>query len=266
MKRERMHIEGPQRNFEKGVDVYAVRSPYLGATGVVEVLLPDGVKQGERFRTLYVLPVEAGVGGVYGDGLAEVRACDIHNRHRLICATTSFDTLPWYGAHATNPQMRHEQHIREVVVPLVESRYPATGAPADRLLLGFSKSGWGAVSMLLRNPELYGAACSWDAPLMMDESSLSFRSLDHFGTPAQAAAYAPVSLVRQRASLLAQQPARLAILGCDKFAQHTIQYHELLEALRVPHVFNNDLRAEHRWDSGWLPVAVDLFLQHAPPV
>ena len=35
--------------------------------------------------------------------------------------------------------------------------------------IGFSKSGWGAFSLLLRHPEVFGRAAAWDAPLMLEQ-------------------------------------------------------------------------------------------------
>ncbi len=257
-------VQGPVDDAAKGVKVFRVDSPYLGRQSTVEVLLPDKLEAGRTYRTLYVLPVEGGIGGKYGDGLAEVRKADAHNRYGLICVTMSFDTVPWYGAHATNPRIRHEEFIKRVVVPLVESRFPASGKPGDRLLLGFSKSGWGAVSLLLRDPAFFGAACSWDAPLMMTEAKLGYASKNHFGTPEQAAPYVPVNLVKQRAAELAGGPPRLTILGKNTFGGDTRKFHELLEAHGVPHRYDNELLFKHHWESGWVPKALAIFLSPAP--
>jgi poly(3-hydroxybutyrate) depolymerase len=256
-------IEGPVDDAAKGVKVFKVDSPYLGRASTVEVLLPDKLEEGRTYRTLYVLPVEGGIGGQYGDGLAEVRKADAHNRYGLICVTMSFDSVPWYGAHATNPRIRHEEFIKRVVVPLVESRFPASGKPAGRLLIGFSKSGWGAISLLLRDPAFFGAACSWDAPLMMTEAKLGYASKHHFGTPEQAAPYVPVNLVKQRAAELAKGPPRLTILGKNTFGGDTRKFHELLDAHGVPHRYDNELTFKHHWESGWVPKALEIFLAPA---
>ncbi|MEX0653518.1 MAG: alpha/beta hydrolase-fold protein [Phycisphaeraceae bacterium] len=255
-----VHIEGPVANPDKGVATFTVTSPYLGQPSTIEVLLPDTIEADHTYRTLYVLPVEGGIGGQFGDGLAEVRKADAHNRHGLIGVTMSFDSVPWYGAHATDETKRHAAFIKEVVVPLIESRYPATGNPEDRLLIGFSKSGWGAVSLLLRDPDFFGAACAWDAPLMMTEAELRWGSRHHFGTPEQAAPYVPATLVPQRAAALTDGPPRLTILGKDLFGRHVRQFHELLNTHHVPHHYNNDLTFKHHWESGWVPEALEIFL------
>lgn len=258
-----VHMDGPTRNAEKGVDVYSIESPYLGKPSTIEVLQPDQFEEGGQYRTLYVLPVEGGIGGTYGDGLAEIRKHNLHNTYNLICVTMSFDTVPWYGQHATDKTIRHAPFIREVVVPLIESRYPTTGKPGDRLLLGFSKSGWGAVSMLLRHPDFFGAAAAWDAPLMMTEKEMAWGSRRHYGEPDHMAPYVPTMLIEEKASVLTQEPARLAIFGHDVFGPHGRKFHDLLDALKVPHHFDNSLKFKHHWNSGWVKPAVDAFMQHA---
>jgi len=239
---------------------FELDSPHLGEPSTVRVLLPTRVEPGQTLRTLYVLPVEGGVGGPHGDGLAVVRDADAHNRYGLICVSMSFDTVPWYGAHAEDPKIRHEAFIKEALVPAIEQRFPATGEPSDRLLLGFSKSGWGAVSLLLRSPDFFGSACAWDAPLMMTEDDLKWGSRRHFGTPEQAAGYVPLSLVPKAAAALAEGPPRLAVFGRDLFGRHTRQFHALLEKHGIPHRYDAALRFKHRWDSGWVPVALERWL------
>ena len=65
---------------------------------------------------------------------------------------------------------------------------PVQTVPAGRLLLGFSKSGWGAFSLLLRHPDVFGRAAAWDAPLMMNKPG-PYGSGDIFGTPENFARY-----------------------------------------------------------------------------
>jgi len=260
MPSQTLQIDGPVHDSAKGVDVFTVTSSYLKGANKIEVLLPDQVESGRKYRTLYVLPVEGHIGGEYGDGLAEVRKADTHNRYQLICVTMAFDTVPWYGAHAANQSIRHEDYIKQVVVPLVESRFPATGNPADRLLFGFSKSGWGAFSLLLRDPDFFGAACAWDSPMMMTEVDPKYGSREHFGTSEQMAPYVVSTLAMQRAAAFAGGSPRFTLLGHDAFGAETLAYHQLLLKLGLPHHFDNRLLYKHHWHSGWVPKALDLFL------
>ncbi|MEX2607246.1 MAG: alpha/beta hydrolase-fold protein [Kiritimatiellia bacterium] len=260
-----LRAESPAITVQDGIHVFTPSSPFLGEDCDVRVLLPDPLEPGKRYRTLYVLPVVGVKGrGEFGDGLEELRKADAHNRWGLIVVAPSFDSVPWYGSHATDPKIRHEQYLKEVVVPFVEKNFPATGQSSDRLLLGFSKSGWGAVSLLLRDPDFWGAACSWDAPLMMDQQKLGWGSARHFGTPEHAVPHLPVTLARSKAAAFTDSPPRLFILGKNIYGKHTREFHDLLTEVKIPHHYDNSLAFKHRWDSGWLPPALELMFGNAP--
>lgn len=263
---EGVAADGPVRDAAKGVDVFQVASPYTGGRNRVEVLLPDKVEAGLVYPVLYVLPVGGDFGGKYGDGLQEVRKADAHNRHGLIAVSMAFDTVPWYGANATDLRIRHEDYLLKAILPLIEGRYPASRQAADRLLIGFSKSGFGAVNLLLRNPEVFGFACSWDAPLSFTAKDFGqVGTRPHFGTAEQMARYIPADLATQRAPELARQPARLVILGKSLWGKPTEKFHRHLDSLGIPHRYDDTLTGEHSWSSGWVAKAVELLLALRQP-
>ncbi|MFW6367329.1 MAG: alpha/beta hydrolase-fold protein, partial [bacterium] len=209
----------------------------------------------------------------FGDALMEVRKADLHNRHDLICVTMAFDTTPWYGNNPRNPAIRHADYITDVVLPLIEKHYPVKPAPESRLLLGFSKSGWGAFSLLLRNPDVFGYACSWDAPLVMDEDDFKLWGVDrHFGSKENFMAYSPLTLAKKNADVFRDGPARLVLLGhqffgsrwaTSKDAPHTAAFYQKLQKLDIPHAYNNKLPAAHSWNPKWLVPAVERLMDTA---
>ena len=109
--------------------------------------------------------MEAGEGTRWGDAFAEIKKHDLHNKHNAVCVFPTFADLPWYADHPENPQLQQEAYLLHDVLPLVEKHYPVR---EERLLVGFSKSGWGAWSLLLRHPDLFHRAAAFDAPMMMD--------------------------------------------------------------------------------------------------
>jgi len=268
-------VAGPVFKKEKQVWGYKVTSPYLKGENEVEVLLPDTFDKAKQYRVLYVLPVEPGIGGYFGDGLQEMRKADVHNRYDLICVAMAFDTVPWFGAHATDPQIRHEDHLMKVVVPLVESRCPTLGTREGRLLLGFSKSGWGAFSLILRNPGFFGYACSWDAPLMVEWPG-NWGIKEHFGTQENFEKYQIPRLFEKQASLFKKR-TRLVLLGEMVFGAadspdtrgHAVLAHEKMTELGIRHAYRNDLKIPHQWksdagpDKGWEKPAVDMLMEIA---
>ncbi len=257
-----VEISDAEKNND-GFLVHRVRSPYQSGPTLVKILLPDGVDDGKHYRVLYVLPVEAGDGDRWGRGLLEVKKHDLHNRHRLICVLPTFSQLPWYADHPTNPGIRQESHFLRVVVPLVESRYPALVRPEGRLLVGFSKSGWGAFTLLLRNPQLFAGAAAWDAPLMEPRPE-RFGMGPIFGTQENFEHYQVSTLLERQAPSL-RQNTRLVLTGSDAFRPHHVETHEQLTNLAVPHVYRDGPHRRHHWQSGWLPEAVNLLVSPDPP-
>ena len=263
----------------RGVWRYEVDSPFQHKPNAVEVLLPDDFDPkaardaGKAYRVLYVLPVEAAPGRAWGDGLQEVRKAGAHNRHRLICVAPAFDALPWYDDHPTDPKVRHETYLKRAVVPLIESRYPTPGTREGRLLLGFSKSGWGAFSLILRDPDFWGYAASWDAPLMLDGADLGvFGTGPAFGTRENFERYLPTRLAERQAGAFRDRP-RLVLAGTANFGPepagrfkdhpHTAAFHDKLARLGVRHVYRNDLAVRHHWESGWVKPVVDALAELA---
>jgi hypothetical protein len=261
-------ISDSVRDDERGVQVFTVTSPYTKRANPIEVLLPDHLEEGRRYPVLYILPVGGEPDGPHGDGLREVRKADAHNRFGVICVSMRFDSVPWYGSHATDPTIRHDVYILDVVLPLIEARFPVSTAAKDRLLFGFSKSGFGAVSLLLRHPDIFGAACSWDAPLAFTEADFGkVGTRPHFGSAEQMAQYTPMTLlntISQKqdavfASFTTGSP-RLYVFGKSVWAGETRRFHKRLDELAIQHVYDDSLEFAHAWPSGWVPLALDRFL------
>ncbi|HYE18554.1 MAG TPA: hypothetical protein VEA69_08925 [Tepidisphaeraceae bacterium] len=239
----------------------------------LEVLLPKTYDKAKPHRVVYVLPVEAAPLGPpkrWGDGLMEVKKHDLHNTHDVLCVAPTFDTIPWYIDHATDSHIRQATYLRQVVT-LIEQTYKTPGTREGRLLLGFSKSGWGAVSLVLRDPDFYGAAAAWDAPLMLrDEDWQNFEIPKAAGTREVFGAAAPPNLVPRMPAEFKNRK-RLALLGEKNFGPapaakyapdgHTLTFHKWLDRHGIPHLYRNDLKVDHHWESGWVKPAFDLLVQ-----
>lgn len=239
-----------------GFLVHTVKSEYQAGPTQIRVLLPDRLEPEVRYPVVYVLPVEPQDEHRYGDGLIEVRPHDLHNHHGALFVAPTFSHLPWYADHPTDPHIRQETYFLEVVVPFIEGHYPAKPGSGGRLLLGFSKSGWGAYSLLLRHPEFFGRAAAWDAPLMMDSPG-KYGSGDIFGSKENFGKHQITKLLERRAEDLGGDE-RLILLGYGNFRDHHGQAHALMERLGIPHTYRDGPERQHDWHSGWVPDAVKL--------
>ncbi len=243
---------------QNGLLVHTVLSPYQSGPTEIRVLLPVQRDNETRCPVVYVLPVEAGNAHRYGDGLLEIQKRDLHRRFSAIFVAPTFSQLPWYADHPSDPEVRQESHFLEVVVPFIEQRYSARADRDGRLLVGFSKSGWGAYSLLLRHPDRFGKAAAWDAPLM-EEAPARFGMGPIFGTQDNFALYQVSALLDRHASDLRARN-RLILLGYGNFRDQHEQFHSLLLNLKVPHVYHDGPKRQHIWESGWLAEAVELLL------
>jgi S-formylglutathione hydrolase FrmB len=254
-------ISAAQRDAD-GFLSHTISSSYQPGATRMRVLLPDALKNGDqdspRLPVVYMLPVEARDERRYGDGLLEVRRHDLHNKHEVIFVAPSFAQLPWYADHLHDPNVRQEAHLVQAVVPLIEKTYPAIAEPRGRLLVGFSKSGWGAWTLLIRHPEVFGRAAAWDAPLVTMQFG-KFQSGPIFGSEANYAEYDLRGLLREQVGALGKEP-RLILLGKGPFAEDTAATHLLLTSLSIPHAYLDGPVRKHDWHSGWVSEAVELLL------
>jgi S-formylglutathione hydrolase FrmB len=246
------------RATEDGVLVHEVTSPYQAGTTLIRVLLPDRPAAGKRHPVVYVLPVEAGTEHRYGDGLAEVTKLGLANKLGAAFVAPTFSHLPWYADHPTDKQVRQETYLLRVVVPYVEKTYPVKAEAGGRLLLGFSKSGWGAFSLLVPHPDVFGRAAAWDAPLMLDRPG-KYGSGDVFSTAENFAGYQVTRLLEAQADQV-REGKRLILLGYGNFRADHQAAHELMDKLKVSHEYRDGPARKHDWHSGWVAEAAELLL------
>lgn len=246
---------------DNGFLVHQVECPLQAGKTQIQVLKPDKLASDRRCAVVYVLPVEDGMGHQYGDGMMEVKKHDLHNTHQVIFVAPTFSHVPWYADHPTDPVIRQESYLLEIVVPFVEKSYPVLGEPRGRLLLGFSKSGWGAWTLLLRHPDVFGRAAAWDSPMTMDRFG-AFGSGAIFGTPENFEKYRVGKLLREKAGAV-RDGKRLILMGFGSFPQGHEKVHAQLDELKIPHVYRDGPLRKHDWHGGWVSEAVALLVGKA---
>lgn len=246
---------------ENGIRTHRVTSPRQSAETTIRVLLPHDIKPGERLPVIYVLPVEPARETRYGDGLQEVLREDLHNGYRTIFVAPDFALLPWYADHPERSEVAQESYFVGTVVPFVDQTYPTIPDRESRFLLGFSKSGWGAWTLLLRNRDRFGRAAAWDAPLMMQEVG-RYGNGPIFGTQAQFEKYRLTDLIKHDPHGLDD---RLILAGSANFRLEHEDAHKLLVRRGIQHAYHEGARQiRHHWGSGWVAPAVHMLLDSNP--
>lgn len=251
-----------QKEIDGGFHTFHIASPYQARKTRLRILLPDNFDLRRSYRVLYVLPVHEDGVEEHGDGLIEIKKLDIHNQHQLICVAPGYTSKPWYADHDANPHKQDESHLLKTVIPFIEKRYPVQADAHGRLLLGFSKSGWGAVSLLLRNPDVFYRAAAWDSGVRVDtgpmeEADRVKRIAREFGSPENFEAYRLSNLIQKRGEALGNQ-ARLFYINTEgKRASGGAELHQLLVDCGIPHRYLMEPYRKHAWDSGWIPEAIN---------
>lgn len=246
------------RTDQQGFLYHEVESPFQSGKTKVRVLLPEKMEPGKKYPVIFVLPVEAGIENRYGDGLLEVKKTNLHNRFPAIYVAPTFSHLPWYADHPTRPEIRQETYFLQVVMPFIEKTYPVLPGPRGRLLLGFSKSGWGAFSLLLRHPHLFGKAAAWDAPLLLARPD-RYGSGEIFAGEENFKQYHVPTLLEKRAAEL-QKEKRLILTGYGNFRDQHQQVFARLQEWRVAVDYRDGPSRKHDWHSGWVAEAVELLM------
>ena len=204
-----------------------------------------------------MLPVEAGLKTVYGDGLHTLQSLNAQNQYNVTIVEPSFGIEPWYADNPDEPDVRHETFLVTELVPWVRQTLAMTG-DEQNWLCAFSKSGLAGQTLLLKHPDLFDLAASWDFPGDMpahDEYGAGAAAC--YGTDANFQAHYRLTsqFVDARRSPF-RHDCRIWIGQGSVFADNTSRYESILAAAGVRYATGTALDKPHRWDSGWLPEAL----------
>jgi len=247
-----------------GVVSFTITAPgYQRGPKRLEVLVPDRVAPGRRLPVVYLLPVNTGLDGPWGSPIEQIRRHDLANRHQVICVVPTYDVEPWFGDLPAQPAdsaplIRQQAYLTDIVLPLVEREFPALTEREGRFLIGFSKSGFGALALLLRHTELFAAAAVYDCadPDVTPENFVAWQLPASYGTRANYDEnfHVPTLLARHGAALR-DGPRRVALLAGSAQYVGVANVLRALAVQQVPHSHHVFPGMDHRWDVGWLPVA-----------
>jgi hypothetical protein len=241
-----------------GVATYQVTSANNGPSPQpLRVLAPTNPAPGVPHNFLWVLPVEAGLGNAFGDGLETLRALDAQDQYNLTIIEPSFGIDPWYADNPTDPNVQYETFMTGELVPWAEQNLATTGNEQN-WLIGFSKSGIGGQDLILKHADIFALAASWDFPADMS-------AYDEFGADS-AAGYGTDANFQANYRLTASfvdahkgpflSSNRIWIGGYSLYGTDVSDYDSLLTSEGIAHTTGTPQQAAHRWDSGWVPEAL----------
>jgi Putative esterase len=246
-----------------GVASYDYTSPDDGdGTHVLRVLAPTHPAPGVPHNFLYVLPVQPGVETTYGDGIETLRSLDAQDTYNLTIIEPSFAVDPWYADNPNVPGVQYETFLAKDLVPWVTQHLSRAGHERN-WLIGFSKSGMGAADLLFKHPDVFSVAASWDFPADMPSyNQFGTSSSDEYGTDAnfQANYRLTRSFVDSHKTPFLSQN-RIWIGSYEVFGSDMADYNALLTSEGIQHTTETPTPMAHRWDSGWVPIALSALSQ-----
>jgi hypothetical protein len=246
-----------------GIESYRVISSDDGSSPqTVRILRPTHPAPGVSHNFLYVLPVQKGLGTSYGDGLETMLALNAQNQYNLTIIEPAFATDPWYANNPIDPYIQYETYMTRDLVPWVEKNF-ATSGNEQNWLIGFSKSGIGGQDLLLKHPDIFTLAASWDFPADMSAyGQYGPSSVIGYGTNAnfQAKYRLTAAFVDAHKGPFLKR-SRIWIGGYAFFGTDVSNYGALLSSAGIAYSSETPQPMAHRWDSGWVPIALAALYQ-----
>jgi len=243
-----------QSTDSNGVQHYQVTSPDNGpGPQSMEVLQPSNPAAGVAHNFLYVLPIAPGDDG----GLQVIQSLNLQNQYNLTVIVPSFSINPWYADNPLDANLHEDTFMAMDLQPWVKANLSTTGSE-QHWLIGFSKSGIGGQTLILRHPDKFTLAATWDFPADMTAyDQFGTNSSDSYGTDANFQAN-----YRLTAAFVAAHAApfkannRIWIGGYQVFQQDMADYDALLTAQGIQHTTETPTAMPHDWDSGWITIAL----------
>ncbi len=246
----------------QGVKSYNVISDSNGyGSQILRVLSPANPAPGVAHNFLIVLTVNPGQASRYGDGLQTMQAFDAQDRYDLTIIEPTFASDPWYADNPDYMYLQYETFMTQDLVPWIKHNLATTGHE-QIWLIGFSKSGLAAQDLILKHPDLFTLAASWDFPAGMSSYNQIGGASTDYGTNANFQAN-----YRLTASFLNVHKApfvnrdRIWIGGYAVFRKEISDYSALLTSVGIAHTTGTPRPMAHRWNSGWVPVALAALYQ-----
>ncbi|MBL9090682.1 MAG: hypothetical protein JNL96_05630 [Planctomycetaceae bacterium] len=234
---------------------FSINTPYQRATTNVRILLPANFDPAKQYRVVYVLPVTPNLDRTYGDGLITARNNNLQNVYDAIFVAPSFSDMPWFADNANDSSIWQESYFVDVVVPFVDSLFNHLPGAEGRYLLGFSKSGYGALALLLRNSGVFNKAVAWDSEITMSDPSGSYGYMGILGTRANFDAnYRITNLIYQHQAEFINGPPRAIIYGNSgsQYYNYSPAGDAAFTQAQIPHLFLVSAPKSHHWDGGWI--------------
>src|SRR5262245_65091521 len=240
-----------------GVQLYSVTWDTLGYHPfAVRVLAPDHPSTDYAHSFLYALPVEGGLAqSTWGSGLDELRQLGVENQYDATIIEPIFPIDPWYADNPLDATIDFETFMATLLPAWVNSNF-ATSGTEDDLLIGFSKSGYGALDLLIKHPDVFDAVAAWDFPADM-AAYTDYGASANYGIDTNFQNnYRLTGTFIDTWKAPFNTEDRILISEGSVFATQVADFDALLTSYGVEHTLLTQTSDAHNWSGGWLSDAV----------
>jgi hypothetical protein len=250
-------FQASYQSTSSGIASYTLLSSNDGhGPQTLRVVKPASPAAGVAHNFLIVLPVEAGLGSAYGDGLATMKSLGAQDKYNLTIVEPTFAIPPWYADNPTDSHIQYEKFLTQELVPWLKQNLATTGHE-QVWLIGFSKSGIGGQDLILKHPDIFTLAASWDFPADISAYNQYGDSSASYGTDANFQSnYRLTPTFVQAHAAPFQQDKRIWIGGFALYQTDMSDYNTLLTSKGVLHTTQTPTASSHTWTSGWVPGAL----------
>lgn len=164
-------------------------------------------------------------------------------------------TTPWYGQREDGTADQ-AAFTANVMPGFMQEFLHGSSLRDSNYLMGYSKSGVGAYSLLLRNSSVFGYAAGWDGPWNLNANwatqATGFLAVLMFTTQAQYQLYDPYTILTAHINSVSDKK-RLCLLGYHTFSADEAIMRTLLDNNNIEYDYSHTDTGEHSYSSGWLP-------------
>lgn len=213
-------------------------------------IISTTITEDSDLNLIFVLPVEASKENYkFGNGFDECKKLIDCNKisNNVIFIQPDYNRIPWYGNHNSNRLIWQLEYTVDLIKNY-RSRYIDKNLKV--YLLGFSKSGFGSMNLILKYPELINGVIIWDAPLST-KWNVKWGMEDSFGTESNFMNH--YYLMRENGIDYKVLKNKLLIIGgFDLFENQTIDFLKILDENGIKYIYDNTIKFKHEWNKDWI--------------
>lgn len=235
--------------------------PGFHGSNCFRVIKPSGWSSANKYKVVYMLPaltddLEANV-QLSPNPWELARDNGYATTHNVVIVVPYFKSSAlWYGCKDDGTVDMHSAMVNLPTQFSIDWLSASTN-PMDHMLVGYSKSGWAAISLLMRNPHKFGYAACWDGPF--NNYFNQGDTVTAFGTQGQYDLYSP-NLIADDYKSNYNTSRRIIVMGGNNFVSSYTNFLSTLNSNYIQFSERYNTEAKHCWAHAWAQYAFQMLM------